>query len=324
MPPKPQSQPNRRWGLRQIAETTLEKIATGAYVLNDVSHDLSTSVQNLERHTAFYAADSELSTWASASIPAGSNSPTRISLLQGSTIEGTRHLWNSHNSNSINQAKIGVLNFASAKNPGGGFLKGAQAQVVFSVLDRPLSYAKYLQEESLARSSTLYASLMTNAGQQFYSSHKRDPKNGYYSHAMIYSPRVVFFRNDAGEWTEPMKVDLIVSAAVNAGVARRHLSNGDESPIALAMKERMARILFLFETKGMRHLVLGSFGTGVFQNRVDVVASLWADLLAVDGARFKQSFDSVVFAVLDEKTFVVFEETLKRRTRDGGGSTIMY
>ena len=38
---------------------------------------------------------------------------------------------------------VAALNFASAKNPGGGFLGGSQAQ-----------------EESLARSSALYASLM--------------------------------------------------------------------------------------------------------------------------------------------------------------------
>ncbi len=46
----------------------------------------------------------------------------------------------------VEQAKPGVLvlNFASARNPGGGFLGGSQAQ-----------------EESLARSSALYASLLT-------------------------------------------------------------------------------------------------------------------------------------------------------------------
>jgi uncharacterized protein (TIGR02452 family) len=38
--------------------------------------------------------------------------------------------------------RIGALNFASAKNPGGGFLNGSEAR-----------------EESLARSSALYASL---------------------------------------------------------------------------------------------------------------------------------------------------------------------
>lgn len=135
---------------------------------------------------------------------------------------------------------------------------------------------------------------------------------------MIYSPRVVFFRDDAGEWTDPMEADIVVSAAVNADVARRYVTNGDETPIALAMKERMARILFLFEKKGMRHLVLGSFGTGVFRNKVDVVASLWAELLTVDGARFKNSFDSITFAVLDDKTFVVFEEKFQQRTKDGG------
>src|SRR5688500_5061131 len=50
---------------------------------------------------------------------------------------------------------VGVLNVASAKNPGGGFLGGAQAQ-----------------EESLARSSGLYASLRWVSG--FYEVHRQE------------------------------------------------------------------------------------------------------------------------------------------------------
>jgi uncharacterized protein (TIGR02452 family) len=81
---------------------------------------------------------------------------------------------------------------------------------------------------------------------------------------MIYSPGVVFFRDDDGGWIEPLEVDVLVSAAVNAGVARR-AGKDAESRIEAAMKERMARVLFLFSQQGVRNVVLGSFGTGVFR-----------------------------------------------------------
>jgi uncharacterized protein (TIGR02452 family) len=81
---------------------------------------------------------------------------------------------------------------------------------------------------------------------------------------MIYSPGVIFFRDDEGGWTEPLEADVLVSAAVNAGVARR-AGEGAEVRIEAAMRERMARVLFLFSQQGVRNVVLGSFGTGVFR-----------------------------------------------------------
>src|SRR5436309_3646440 len=70
-----------------------------------------------------------------------------------------------------------ALNFASAKHPGGGFLNGALAQ-----------------EESLARSSGLYACLSGNAMYDFHQA-AGDPM---YSNYVLYSPDVPVFRDDDG------------------------------------------------------------------------------------------------------------------------------
>jgi len=247
---KPATEPKRRNRLRHIAEQTLEVVEIGSYTLpnTNVSHDLSTRIESLKTGTSYYAADSLLSTWSASPLQhvTFTPAPAEISILEMSTIEGAHLLRSALASQGLTD-KIGLLNFASAKNPGGGFINGAQAQ-----------------EESLARSSTLYASLMTSSGQQFYTSHRRDPQAGYYSHAMIYSPGVIFFRDDEGGWTEPLEADVLVSAAVNAGVARR-AGEGAEVRIEAAMRERMARVLFLFSQQGVRNVVLGSFGTGVFR-----------------------------------------------------------
>jgi uncharacterized protein (TIGR02452 family) len=63
-----------------------------------------------------------------------------------------------------------VLNFASAKNPGGGFLNGSIAQ-----------------EEALAISSGLYRTLTKLP--QFYDANKKST-SAFYTHHAIYSPSV--------------------------------------------------------------------------------------------------------------------------------------
>lgn len=125
----------------------------------------------------------------------------------------------------------------------------------------------------------------------------------HHSHNLAFS-----FRDDDGNYLEPFEVDIVVSAAVNAGVARRKSSEKD---IEVAMRERMGRILYLCESQGAKDLVLGSFGTGVFRNKVEAVARIWRELLLDDGARFKQSFENVVFAILGTETFKVFKETFE-------------
>ncbi len=92
----------------------------------------------------------------------------------------------------ITNTRIGILNFASAKNPGGGFLGGSQAQ-----------------EESLARSIALYASLQSEF--QFYEEH-REMVILLYSHSMIFSPNCPVFRDDQGVLlSKPMLASLLVA-----------------------------------------------------------------------------------------------------------------
>ncbi|KAH9949296.1 hypothetical protein B0H21DRAFT_147488 [Amylocystis lapponica] len=292
----------RRSPLRKIADSTLEAIKHGSYTLDSVAHDLSTATTLSKKNTRYYAPDSLLCGW-SFTPPPRIVTPTQISLLEVSTLDGARLLTAAHRAKHADNPmpKIGILNFASAKKPGGGFLNGAQAQ-----------------EESIARSSTLYPTLMTRTAQAFYTLHNRDAKGGYYSHAMVYSPGVVVFRDDSGGWVEPVEVDVLTSAAVNAGIARQTLHGrvggaAEEGRIEKAMRERMARILFLFERQGAKSIVLGSFGTGVFQNDVGTVANIWADLLLADGARYKNSFEHVTFAILGYATFTVFRTVFESR-----------
>lgn len=275
---------------RDIAAATLDAIKHGSYL----QHDLSAPITSSKHNTRYYGPDSNtLSGWATAQ-PSSTYLTTRVSLLEISTIEGCRYL---ASSSSTTRRKVALLNFASAKKPGGGFLSGAQAQ-----------------EESIARSSTLYPTLMTATGQKFYTLHNRDPKEGIYSHAIIYSPGVLLIRDDGGSWLDPpVEVDVLTSPAVNAGVVKRSAKRKDsqaerDQEIESVMRERMARILHLFEVKGAQDLVLGSFGTGVFQNDVGMVARIWAELLLESGSRFEKSFENVVFAVLGRETFAEFQE----------------
>ncbi|KAF7348245.1 DUF2263 domain-containing protein [Mycena sanguinolenta] len=248
--------------LRAIARATLDVLSSGYVAVNGSLYDLSLMIAKTKLQTAYYGPDSLLSTWHSfsPSQPVPNTAQTIVELLETTTLHAARQVGRQGYA-----APIGVLNFASADQPGGGFINGANAQ-----------------EESIARSSTLYASLMTPTAQQFYTLHSNDARNGFYTHAMVYSPHVLVFRTDNGTLAPPMEIDVLTSPAVNAGVR--------------AMRERMARILFLFERRRVQTLVLGSFGTGVFKNDVNMVAEIWADLLCGPNARFSHSFGYVAFA----------------------------
>ena len=81
------------------------------------------------------------------------------------------------------------------------------------------------------------------------------------------------------------------------------------------MYARISRILHLFQLHQTPYLILGSFGTGVFENRIDLIASIFADLLIKPGGRFKDVFKTVVFAILGKETLKVFSEVFYRANK---------
>jgi uncharacterized protein (TIGR02452 family) len=193
-------------------------------------------------------------------------------------------------------ARIGVLNFASARHPGGGFLGGARAQ-----------------EESLARSSGLYFSL--NQCPEHYTFHRAE-RTCLYSDRMIYSPACPVVRDDAGNWLpEPYVVDFITSPAPNAGAVRQNEPANCEY-IESVLRERAGKILALAAYKQCDTLVLGAWGCGVFKNDPRTVAKIFFEYLSLKGL-YAGYFRRVVFSVYDpsraQETYQAFVEQLADR-----------
>lgn len=174
-------------------------------------------------------------------------------------------------------SSLACLNFASAKRPGGGFLNGSAAQ-----------------EESLARSSALYATLQSQP--EFYAFH-RSQGSAFYSSRVIFSPGVPVFRDDEGcLLAQPWTTAFLTAAAVNAGSVsgRGHAKN---ARIATAMTERVRMVLAVAACHRCEALVLGAWGCGIFRNDPRQIAAIFAESLA--DPLFSNRFRHIEFAVYD-------------------------
>lgn len=182
-------------------------------------------------------------------------------------------------STEVPNEKIFVLNFASAKNPGGGFLNGAKAQ-----------------EESIARSSGLHPSLMKHF--KMYEINRK-LTSCLYTDYMIYSPLVPVFRNDEGKLLDtPLQASILTSPAVNAGVVRRQGTQEEIDAINDTMLARTEKVLSVALMHGYEYLILGAWGCGVFQNIPMDVANFFKFHLT-ENSTFKGMFKKVAFAVYD-------------------------
>lgn len=194
--------------------------------------------------------------------------------------------------------RIAVLNFASARNPGGGYLGGAKAQ-----------------EEDLCRNALLYPCLLQ--APDYYAAH-RDSPDLFYSHRVIWSPDVPVHRDDHGRLLdEPYPVSFLTSPAPNAGELLRRDPDA-RGRIPRVLKERAERVLAVAAHHGARQLVLGAWGCGVFRNDPREVAEAFHAHLTAGGA-FSAAFERVVFAVWDRSPDSVNRAAFAERFTPAGG-----
>ncbi|MFH0172708.1 TIGR02452 family protein [Streptomyces cacaoi] len=258
--------------LRGIARETEEIVAAGRYRASDGREvSLSAAIETARAGTRMAGPGPvEVPEGPAVNSPAHAFGDPLVEVTGESSLEAARRL--------ADAGPVAVLNFASARNPGGGYLNGAQAQ-----------------EEALCRASALYTCLLE--AREFYDHHRahRDP---FYTDRVIHSPAVPVFRDDRGRLLdEPYRVGFLTAAAPNAGVVLRTApERASELPGALAV--RAGRVLETAAAHGYRRLVLGAWGCGVFRNDPAQVAGSFRALLG-PGGRFERTFDHVVFGVLD-------------------------
>jgi uncharacterized protein (TIGR02452 family) len=266
----------RMMDAKAIADSTLAALDVGTYVAPDgTAVAIRDLVDTCVSNTRMYAPGALADIYREVvGQPAVAESPnTHYSVVNQTTLQGCTEL-----AASQEYQRIGVLNFASARNPGGGFRKGM-----------------ITQEETLARSSALYPSLCQCP--QFYQFH-RNQDTCLYSDRMIYSPACPVLRDDEGEWlARPYTVDFITSPAPNAGAVMRN-EPANRARIVPTLTERGGKVLALAAHRQCDALVLGAWGCGIFQNDRATVAQIFASYLR-RGGDFYGRFRHVRFAVYD-------------------------
>lgn len=254
-----------------LAKETLEIIERGYYTTSAGNKvDIAKSVEVAIEGTCLYRPED----FPNDIVEGGPGTEeTAIEVTSETTLAAAQRLFE-----SSGESDLLCLNFASAKNPGGGFLSGSQAQ-----------------EESLARSSCLYPCLMSK--RELYD-HNRKLETCLYSDYMIYSPSVPVFRDDEGNLLDPpFRVSFITAPAVNAGAVQRNEPRKVDL-IRPMMLRRLQRLLWVALENEQSRLILGAWGCGVFGNDPTMIAEIFAEALDQNGS-FYNRFKHIVFAVYD-------------------------
>lgn len=168
--------------------------------------------------------------------------------------------------------KKAILNFASYKNPGGGFINGSKAQ-----------------EECLCYNSFLY-NVLKEYENTFYDWNRKHLNKSLYLNRALYSKDILFFETKTNKKTY---CDVITCPAPNKKAAIEH-GKFLEKENSKILESRIKFILDIAKENKVETLILGAFGCGVFGQDANEVSFIFNKLL---NTSYKNLFKNVIFAI---------------------------
>lgn len=172
-----------------------------------------------------------------------------------------------------------ILNMASFKRPGGGVERGAKAQ-----------------EEGLFRCSNLFRAISN----EFYPLEKNE---------CLYTQDATFFKDFLYEPMDPIETDVITLAAINYNVEGT-VAGPDSDKLT---RQKMRLMLSIPANHGVKVLILGAWGCGVFKNDPVKIATQFKEVL---NEGYSGLYDEVIFAIINDHNSVannlqIFKEEFK-------------
>lgn len=247
--------------LKQTAQDVLDLMDRGTYTVDDKEVSIEASHAKSVRESRLYTPDQldELR----ARLPTGER--PLVDVVEGTTQQVAETL--------SADGPVVLLNFASARNPGGGFLNGSKAQ-----------------EEDLCRCSTLYGTLIRH--ETYYQANRQQASLLYTDHA-IYSPEVPFFKvSGTGEFLSvPFLASVITMPAPNTGPYKK--GGGSHAKLVECFERRWRNVLAIGKAENCSTILLGAWGCGAFGGDPEVAAQTAQAALDDVGPAFQR----VVFAI---------------------------
>lgn len=241
---------------------------------------LLNAIQHTKENTRFYKEPLKACTKHKKAF----EKPVWVSVSFRGTLETAKRLYLNYP-----DEHIGILNFASGSEPGGGVIRGS-----------------HTHEGYLCRCSTLYPCLNTADLQKSYYGYHKTIKNPLYTDTCLYTPEIVVLKTDEECPVPRLEPDWFFVDVISCSIPNLSEYFADlghytdhmhplitEEQIRDLLKNRIKGILQVALQCNIHILVFGTFDWEVFFHSPYMAAEIYHDVLK----EFTYSFREIEFAI---------------------------